>query len=132
MLIAIVGGLVCTYFYDISPSNAIRMDEFRTELTQKEAEANKTTEDFKQIIIHSSVDSLIHYPIRGNDISYYVFNKNNLVFWTDNQLDITNISSSEFPVWQFEQLPNAYCLVRSNTFDDIKIISVIKIKNNYP
>ena len=132
LLISIASGLVCNYFYQVSPSNAVRISEFRTQLFQKETLSTKTVEDLQQIIIHSSVDSIIHYPFANNDISYYVFDKNEPVFWSDNHLDISNISSNEYPTWQFVQLPNSNCLVRSVSFDATKILSVITLKYNYP
>ncbi len=132
LFISIASGLICNYFYQVSPSHAVRINEFQTQLDHKEIQSSKTIEDLKQIIVHSSVDSIIHYPFANNDISYYVFDKNEPAFWSDNHLDISNISSKDYPTWQFVQLPNAYCMVRSVSFDAIKILSVITLKYNYP
>ncbi|HEY6914695.1 MAG TPA: hypothetical protein VI413_08465, partial [Paludibacter sp.] len=92
LLISIVAGLVCNYFYEVSPKHAIRAGEFQKQLKIKEDKAAKTLDDMKEIIVHSSKDSLIDYPFENNDISYYVFENNELIFWSDNNLDISNIS----------------------------------------
>ena len=131
LIFALLGGIICGIFYKDSPKNAIRVNEFQSALIQKETESEKTVEDMKQIIIHTSIDSLIHYSYTKNDISYFVYNSDNLVFWSDNQLDISNTPLPDDNDWHFIQIPNAYCLIRSVTYDEMKIVSVIKIKNNY-
>ncbi|HET7733298.1 MAG TPA: hypothetical protein VFK73_05605, partial [Paludibacter sp.] len=132
LLISIVAGLVCNYFYETSPKHAIRAGEFQKQLKIKEDKAAKTLDDMKEIIVHSSKDSLIDYPFENNDISYYVFENNELIFWSDNNLDISNISLPDSTDWHYVQLPNAHCVSRLQTFDSYKFLALIKIKNNYP
>lgn len=132
LLLSITIGLACDYFYGNSPKNAIKIDEFQTQLIQKETEAAKTIEDLKQIIVHTSADSLIHYPFQKNKISYYVFTNDAMTFWSDNHLDISNISLPDSTDWHYVLLPNAHCVSRLLTFDSIKILALITIKNNYP
>lgn len=132
LFLSIASGLVCDYFYKTSPHHAIRIEEFQDKLHQKETIAEKTLEELKQIIIHSSVDSLIFLPIANNDISYYVFSNDALIFWSDNHLDISNISIKETSDWHFIQLPNAYCVSSQVSLDSIRIVALINVKNNYP
>ncbi|MDD4971655.1 MAG: ATP-binding protein [Paludibacter sp.] len=131
LILAIATGLICGFFYINSPKNAIPIDKFQKELFVKEKIAATTIEAMNEIIIHSSTDSLIHYPFATNDISYYVFENNEMVFWSDNQLDISSISLPDSTDWHFVQLPNAYCVSRLLTFDTRKILALITIKNNY-
>jgi len=132
LLVAIATGLVCGYYYHKSPKHTIPIGEFQKELLVKEKQAAKTIDEMNNIIIHSSTDSLIHYPFANNDISYYVFEKNEMVFWSDNQLDISSIALPDSTDWHFIQLPNAYCVSRLLTFETRKILALITIKNNYP
>lgn len=132
LLIIIVAGLVCNYFYETSPRHAIRTGEFQQQLKVKEDRAAKTLDDVKNIIIHSSKDSLINYPFANDDISHYVFENNELIFWSDNNLDISNISLPDSTDWHYVQLPNSHCVSRLQTFDSYKFLALIKIKNNYP
>ena len=132
LVIAIASGLACGYFYQSSPKRAIPIHDFQKELLIKEKLAANTIADMNDIIVHSSVDSLIHYPFANNDISYYVFEKNEMVFWSDNQLDISSIALPDSTDWHFIQLPNAYCVSRLLTIENRKILALITIKNNYP
>jgi signal transduction histidine kinase len=124
--------LVCDYFYRNSPKSAINIEEFQTQLTQKENEAGRTTEVIKNIIAQSAVDSLINYPFKKNDISYYVFINDEMTFWSDNHLDISNLSTKNSVHWDYILLPNAHCESRTVSFDSIKVMALITIKNNYP
>lgn len=124
-------GLVCDYFYRISPQHAIQIENFRAELNLKEKQSANTLDEIKQIIIHTSIDSLIHYPFEKNDIAYYVFEKGELVFWSDNNLDISNIKLPTSNDWHYVQLPNAHCVSRLISYESTKIWALITIKNNY-
>jgi two-component system, NtrC family, nitrogen regulation sensor histidine kinase NtrY len=132
LLLSITVGLVCDYFYQSSPRHVINIREFQTQLNFKEAEAARTLEKMKVVITHTSIDSLISYPFAGNDISYYVFDKGEMTFWSDNNLDISSLPLPDSTNWHYAQLPNAHCVSRLLTFDSIKLLALIKIKNNYP
>ena len=41
----------------------------------------------------------MNYRFADNDISYYVFKKNGLVFWSDNNLDISSITLPDSTDW---------------------------------
>lgn len=132
LLMSIATGLACDYFYNNSPQHTIQIAEFQTQLIQKEKKATQTIEALNQIIIHSSIDSLIHYPFEDKDISYYIFENNEMVFWSDNHLEISNTALSDSTNWHYLQLPNAHCISHLVSFDSRKILAVITIKNNYP
>jgi len=132
LLTTILAGFVCNYFYEISPKHAIRIHEFQQQLKAKEDKAAATLNEMKDIIIHSSKDSLINHIFSENDISYYVFTENKLMFWSDNNLDISNITLPDSTDWHYVQLPNAHCVSRLLIFDSYKFLALIKIKNNYP
>ena len=132
LIICTLTGLICGYLYQNSPKNAIVISKFQKVLAVKEKLASKTLDDLNQIIIHSSVDSLIHYPFAKNSISYYVFENNELVFWSDNQRDISNVVLTGSTNWKFVQLPNAYSISRFITIGSRKVLALITIKNNYP
>lgn len=136
LFIALIGslvlGVICGNFYKNSPQHAIRVPEFQHQLNLKENQADKTTKGIIDVIIHRSVDSLSHFPFEDNDISYYVFTKNVLTFWSDNNFEINNNLVSKSTDWEFVQLPNAICIRKILSFGSTKIVALIKIKNNYP
>ena len=132
LLLSVVAGLVCDYFYNSSPKNAVDITAFQKQLTTKETQAATTMDELKSIIIHSSIDSLIHYPFAKNDISYYVFEKGELAFWSDNNLDISRITLPDSTDWHYMPLPNAHCVSRILSYESTTILALINIKNNYP
>lgn len=131
LIFALIFGLLCDFFYTNSPKNAIRISEFQHQLNFKENRVEKTINELKDIIIHSSVDSLSHFPFEDNDIFYFVFAKKELAFWSDNNLEVTNNLLSKSTDWQVVQMPNAICLSQTQSFGSIKILALIKLKNNY-
>lgn len=132
LLISIVVALICDYFYKTSGLHAIKIEKFQSQLIEKENKASNTLEDLKQILVHTSLDSLIHYPFANDGISYYVFEKDQLLFWSDNNLDISNISLLDASNWHYVLLPNAHCVSHTISYNSTKILALIKIKNNYP
>jgi len=132
LLLSITVGFACDFFYQQSPKRSINLKNFQNELTRKEKLADKTLEEMKKIIIHSSVDSLIHHSFGNEDITYYVFKKKNLVFWSDNHYDVSNFSFPELTNWHYTQLPNAYCVSHIMNSGTNKLLALITIKNNYP
>ena len=132
LIISLVTGLICNFFYETSPQNVIKIHKFQQELEIKENQAKITLEAIKQIIIHSSKDSLSRFQFDNNDITYYVFKKKELIFWSDNHLDISGISLPDSTDWHYAQLPNAHCVSKLLTYKSYRFLAFIKIKNNYP
>src|ERR1035437_1207961 len=131
LIVSITIGFLCNYFYQQSPKHSINIEKFQKELISKENRTTRTLDEMKEIIVHSSIDSLIHLPYGNEDISYYVFDKKGLAFWSDNHLDISNISISDSLNWHFTKLPNAYCVSRVLNFESLRLLALIKVKNNY-
>lgn len=127
-----MSGLVCDYFYKNSPGQSINIHGFEKQLNKKEVIAEKVMNDLKSIIIHTSVDSLNRYAFGNDEIFYFVYNKNELVYWSDNQIDISNISMSSSSNWQYVQLPNAFCIAKVLCFKSTRILALITVKHNYP
>jgi len=132
LTLLLLTGLVSGYYYKNSPNHAIRISEFQHQLNQKEDRANGILNDIKNIISHARLDSLSHYPFENDDTYYYVYIKNNLAFWSDNQLETASMVLPESADWQLVQLPNAICIGKTLLVEKVKILALIKIKNNYP
>lgn len=131
LFISLIFGLLCGLFYDLSPKSAIHKSHLINKINDKEDEAESTTEELKNSILHSPIDSLSSFPFEDNDIYYFVFNNNKLVFWSDNSLEINPSLLNNQSVWQPVQLSNAFCLVRTFRFEKTRILAAIKIKNSY-
>lgn len=132
LLASIALGWLCEYFYQKSPQRAIPIEKFSAELAKKEKLATETLNDLKDIIVRSSADSLINYRYADNDISYYLFGKGELVFWSDNHIEVQDNPLNETNIWQYNKLSNAHCLVKSVPVDSGRLVAVIVVKYNYP
>lgn len=132
LFIFIISGFVCDYVYRISPRHAINLKDFQTQIYEKQEQADKTLQLMKDIVIHSSTDSLLHFPFSNDDITYYVFENNKLSFWSDNNLDVNNIQLNDAVNWSYTLLPNAHCISKVISIESRKIVAIIGIKNNYP
>lgn len=132
MLISLTLVSISGYFYKRSPQKAVALNEFQSELIKKEKYANATLNSIKSVLIHSSIDSLNSYHFPENDISYYIFENNNLIFWSDNHINIDKLDISDSINWNFQELTNAYCISKSLTVDSREIVAIITLKYNYP
>ena len=132
MLTSIALVWLCEYFYQKSPHKAIHLTEFQSQIIKKEELATATLNTLKNVLIHSTSDSLIHYNFPDNDISYYQFNQDELVYWSDNHIDIEKLEAKDTTGWHFAELPNAYCITKSIKVDSQTLLAVMAIKYNYP
>jgi two-component system, NtrC family, nitrogen regulation sensor histidine kinase NtrY len=118
--------------YNESPQRIIDASKFQKQLHSKEKKARETMDKLSHLIHNNSIDSLTKYPFDTNDdISYYVFREGTLVFWSENKLDISDISEPKNADWHFVQLPNAYCVSCDRDFNSTKILALITVKYNY-
>lgn len=132
MLTSIALVWLCEYFYQKSPQKAIHLSEFQSQIIKKEKLATATLNTLKNVLIHSTSDSLAHYKFPDNDISYYQFDQDELVFWSDNHVDIEKLDVKDTTNWHFAELPNAYCITKSIQIDSQILLAVITVKYNYP
>lgn len=131
-IISLTIGLVCSYFYDQSPETLININRFRTELSKKETEADKGLNLISDLVDSNSIDSLYGYKFNKEDLSFYLYDDSNLLFWSDNHLDIDELNPKAVDSTFFVQLPNAYCVAKTIVCDDLLAMAIIRIKNDYP
>ncbi len=125
-------GITFGMLYKTSPDNPVDIKRFQAELSKKESAAFKTLRELYEIYTEYSLEYLIDYHFENEDISYYVILDDELVFWSDNQLDIRNVSVGEFSDWHYIELPNAHCVILNKQYDNVNFIALITIKYNYP
>lgn len=125
-------GLISSWLYQASPEHAINIEEIQNKIHEKESEAASTLLELKNILISSESDSLIYYPFDNQDISYYVYRNNELIFWSDNYLDVSNVSVRSIINGSYLLLPNAHCVFKKLVSEDFTLVSLIRVKNNFP
>lgn len=132
LILCLLAGSVCNYFYKKSSEHPINLSEFQQQLDLKEGRAEHAVAKIQEIITKKTVDSLRNFSFENEEISYYVFKNNEMIFWSDNHYDPTNINLSPSAIWQFNQLPNAFCISKMISSQSLKILALIPLKNNFP
>ena len=132
LITSLLLGLLCNFFYDRSPKQSLNIRAFAAELAKKENAADQTLKQLTQIINYKSVDSLSNYKFSDNDIFYFVFEKNELLFWSDNHIEPTEITTFDSIRWHYNKLSNAHCIAKSRITDSKILMAVILLKYNYP
>ncbi len=133
LLLSFVAGIVFEVLYHASVEKPVDMEAFRSTLSEKQVVAETNLRHLKSEIQHAGADSVFKTGFTGNDISYYLINnENELVFWSTNFTDITNLPLRYEGKWEYFCSSNAHCI---STFLKTKrgtLVSIIRIKNNYP
>ena len=132
MGLLLVAGVVCGWLYRTSPGRAIDVAAFQQQLQRKEKAAYGTLLDLRDRMRTAPADSLVDYPFPDDDISYYIIEDGELVFWSDNRLDIRGVDVHRFKDWHFVELPNAYCVILACEYDRVTYAALLVVKYHYP
>lgn len=130
LLISIVGGFICRFFYNNSPQAAIDVAAFQQELQAKETVAKKNLHQLAETFRPEQPNTA--HTQNGLGIAFYVFSRNGLLYWTDNRPDISTLFVVEKNETRFVQLSNLSCLYISEVRDTLTYVALIKIKSSYP
>lgn len=132
IIISFIAGFVCEVLYHSSEHKPVDIDHFKIQLAEKQQTALSNLVKLKNTIIHSSIDSLHKFHFVDNDISYYLINQGELIYWSANYTDLTNIPVSKPWSWNYFASSNAHCISMFTETNAGKLFAVIRIKNNYP
>lgn len=128
----LVTGVFCDYISKSTVFNRNQIQNFNKQLNSKEVLATSTLMELKNRLSQYSIDSLANYPFANDDISYFIIQNKEFVFWSDNNMDAYCLIDKENSDWKYILLPNTHCLYRTLTSGTTKLLAVIKIKNSYP
>jgi len=131
LALGVVFGVISNIFEDKIPINI-----FSKTLHFKENVAEKNLQLIKNQIVakkdKTDFENIKNLKTFTNkDIFYYVIKDSNLIYWSDNQLDINSLDFSNLQNNAVVKLSNALCLLKTDTISGEKLLSLIKIKNIY-
>lgn len=129
---AIVMGLFFGFLYHNSPSHSINSKHFQDVLTKKEKQADKLTEFITDKIITGNLNVLRKNALETHGIAIFVEKNNELIFWTDNHIDIDPHECIPSNEYEFKSYSNAWCLEKHVQKDSLGIITLIFLKHNFP
>lgn len=124
-----LGGFICQWSYKKSPRRAVKINEVRHTIRQLEKSADEKMNGIAGILKNDQVDSLMWIPFEKLLITYLVYEDNQLIFWSDNQVEPVNLKHTN---WQLDVLSNVQALTKSKQVGNFNIVAYIPIKNNYP
>jgi len=133
LLLSFVAGTVFEVLYHTSENKPINVEAFRNKLVEKQTEAEQNLKKIGNRLNTQPIDSIFTIKFAKNDISYYLLNENNeLIYWSDNYTDIAKLPLKDEGVWEYFISSNAHCISRFTKTKQGVLLSVIRIKNNYP
>ncbi|MDR2853946.1 MAG: HAMP domain-containing histidine kinase [Prevotellaceae bacterium] len=125
-------GLLFYSFYNTSSNYVVDYKGFTNVLRQKEIKADKTIDLLKaRIETTNHVDSLATLDFGNEEIYYYVYEKNQLVFWTTNLIAPSNGIDFQENTTNHIKLPNNCCVYICKAFGEMKIVALIVVKYTY-
>ena len=98
MMFMSLSGFVCQWIYKNSPKRAINITDVQHTIRELERSADTKMNDIEGILENDRVDSLMWIPFEKLLVTFLVFEDNQLIFWSDNQVEPENLKNrSAFP-----------------------------------
>jgi len=125
-------GKIFFEIYNASPQEVVDIQRFQKVFTQKERQAQQTIALIKQKTNSDTfIDSLENIDFQGNDIIYYVYDNNKVVFWSDNLIVPNNGIEFVANTTEYIKTPNNNCVYICSESGNFKIVALILLKFSY-
>ncbi len=96
LFVAIGLGILFEYLYKQSDRESLPINLFQSTFAKKEKQADKTMADLQKVVRNQQWDVFHSFEIANHsDISYYIFKGQDLLYWTDNKIDISTVVDKE-------------------------------------
>lgn len=128
-----IGVCVCVLLA-LSGCSGFRSEARRVQntLLKQEAEAEKQTAALVRCIEHNpSFDSVQIIAQQDKHILFYIFDKRNLVYWSDNWLATDEVVLTGYDSWTYSRFHNAHTISRWTQAGEYNILTVVPIKYAY-
>jgi len=131
-LVFFILGKIFFEIYNSSPQKVVDIEKFQKVFSQKEKQAQQTVAFMEKKVSESNtLDSLESIDFQGNDIIYYVYQNNRLVFWSDNLIAPSNGIDFQANTTNYIKLPNNNCVYVCRQSGDLKFVALILLKFSY-
>lgn len=102
-------------------------------LLRQEAFAESRTATLAQCLQHNaSFDSVRVLTQDSKHVLFYIFDKRNLVYWSDNRLATDEVVLVGYDRWWYSRFRNAHAIARWTKAGEYNILTVIPLKYAYP
>ena len=132
LLAFLILAVVSDVMYRNSSAKVPDMVRFVSELRSVERKANHTLAVYENLLREKGTDVLAERVLAENDIPVYIFSDNELIFWTDNRIDLDVLNVENCDSVEFLALSNSYVLQKCAKVDSLQLVALIPVKNNFP
>ena len=101
-------------------------------LHDQQLRADALTDELCHILESRDFDSLRNYIHKADDVHFYVFYNDRLVYWTTSWLTMSIQPSDDYyTTWHFAQWHNAQGICKWTNMGNVRVLTAIPIKYNY-
>lgn len=125
-------GVFFNVLYTLSPRHIIDTDKTKTEISQKQLQAEEMLEKLQRIVSKGSLTDIYKYNFPDIPTTYFILKKDSAIFWSRNYVDFRLLSLPANSHWNYILLPNAHCICKVINHKGYRLAALIKIKNNFP
>lgn len=129
MFICFVIASIFQVVYLYSPDKDLDIHTFQKTLDKKIQFADKELEVFRKNYLENKVPTKIEN--NGNDISYFVYKNDTLVFWSENETELPQFFKGFGSKTAFSEFQHSEFVFRTLYKKNYQFIALIRIKNNY-
>ena len=101
------------------------------DLDRQEDRALVLADQLAQALDGNSFDSIWSITANEQDVLFYIYNHQDMVYWSQNWLAATHIYFSRYDTWEYCEFQNAHAVCRWTAAGLYKILMVIPVKYNY-
>ncbi|MBO7545815.1 MAG: HAMP domain-containing histidine kinase [Paludibacteraceae bacterium] len=101
------------------------------DLARQEDRALIVADQLAQALDSNSIDSIWKITEQEKDVLFYIYNRQGMVYWSQNWLAASHIYFSRYDTWEYTEFENAHAICRWSAAGLYKILMVIPIKYNY-
>ncbi len=128
MVIFFILGGIFQFLYKKSPVRSIPINSITHTIQSKCSQADEQIKEIKENLKKNNIKNISELVWKKNSIGYFVYEGDNLIFWTNNRITPKNTKEKS---WQYALLPNMHTLVCSDTIGKYNIVAHIPLKYNF-
>lgn len=115
-----------------SCSTSYEVRRLQKELTERLTYADARTTLFGQAMQANSIDSIRQVARTSDGVQFFIFDGNNIVYWSDNWLSAESVKVTLDNDWCYIPFRNAHTVGKWSRFGSFHVLTIVPIKYNYP
>ena len=135
LLLAMLFCFACAAFFEYSTAffdtSKWNVERFQRVLNEKERTAEEQLTQMANLVNRGDINAIKLLDFEDNDISYYVYVGNTLVFWSQNNYDVTKLRLENLKKEQYVTLQKTEFIAKSLHNDNVFLLALIKLKDNF-